>query len=40
VGLLIITRPNYRVVVASDLNGLFLALTDRAPAAAPQSPTR
>ena len=31
----IITQPQYRVAVVSDLNGLFLVLTDR-PAAAPK----
>ena len=30
----IITQPQYRVAVVSDLNGLFLVLTDRRPAAA------
>jgi catechol 2,3-dioxygenase-like lactoylglutathione lyase family enzyme len=29
----ILVQPQYRVAVASDLNGLFLVLTDRAPAA-------
>jgi len=29
----IITQPQYRVAVVSDLNGLFLVLTDRAAAA-------
>jgi hypothetical protein len=27
----IITQPQYRVAVVSDLNGLFLVLTDRPP---------
>lgn len=33
----IITQPQYRVVVVSDLNGLFLVLTDR-PSAPPRAP--
>ncbi len=35
----IIDQPQYRVVVVSDLNGLFLVLTDR-PAAGPRAPGR